>query len=69
LNFSVDGQLLLFTRDISGYQDGSGNYRQLDSHIFIYKLSDNTINDISSESEKAMGTNDLIHDFHLIMPR
>jgi Tol biopolymer transport system component len=59
LNFSVDGQLLLFTRDISGYQDGSGNYRQLDSHIFIYKLSDNTINDISSESEKAMGTNDL----------
>ncbi|MBP2619270.1 carboxypeptidase-like regulatory domain-containing protein [Chryseobacterium jejuense] len=59
LNFSVDGKLLLFTRDISGYQDGSGNYRQLDSHIFIYNLSDNTVNDISSESEKAMGTNDL----------
>src|SRR5690606_14937439 len=31
LNFSVDGQLLLYTRDISGYQDGSGNYRQLDT--------------------------------------
>ncbi|BAP30278.1 fibronectin type III [Chryseobacterium sp. StRB126] len=59
LNFSVDGKLLLFTRDISGYQDGSGNYRQLDSHIFIYNLTDNTVNDISSESEKALGTNDL----------
>ncbi|WP_336960824.1 carboxypeptidase-like regulatory domain-containing protein [Chryseobacterium contaminans] len=59
LNFSVDGQLLLFTRDVSDYQDGSGNYRQLDSHIFIYNLTSNAINDISSESEKAMGTNDL----------
>lgn len=59
LNFSVDGQLLLFTQDVSNYQDGSGNYRQLDSHIFIYNLSNNAVNDISSESEKAMGTNDL----------
>ncbi|RXM50210.1 MULTISPECIES: carboxypeptidase-like regulatory domain-containing protein [unclassified Chryseobacterium] len=59
LNFSVDGQLLLFTRDISDYQDGSGNYRQLDSHIFIYNLANNAVTDISSESEKAMGTNDL----------
>ncbi|OCA72697.1 hypothetical protein BBH99_02985 [Chryseobacterium contaminans] len=59
LNFSVDGQLLLFTYDVSDYQDGSGNYRQLDSHIFIYNLTSNAINDISSESEKAMGTNDL----------
>lgn len=59
LNFSVDGQLLLFTRDLSGYQDGSGNYRQLDSHIFIYNLTSNAISDISSESEKALGTNDL----------
>lgn len=59
LNFSVDGQLLLFTRDTSGYQDGSGNYRQLDSHIFIYNLTNNSISDISAESQKAMGTNDL----------
>lgn len=59
LNFSVDGQLLLFTRDISGYMDGSGNYRQLDSHIFIYNLTNNVISDISAESEKPMGTNDL----------
>ncbi|GEJ48105.1 carboxypeptidase-like regulatory domain-containing protein [Chryseobacterium sp. ON_d1] len=59
LNFSVDGQLLLFTRDVSGYLDGSGNYRQLDSHIFIYNLVTDVVNDISSESEKVMGTNDL----------
>ncbi|MFZ4930980.1 carboxypeptidase-like regulatory domain-containing protein [Chryseobacterium sp. Mn2064] len=59
LNFSIDGQLLLFTRDISGYQDGSGNYRQLDTHIFIYNLTNDTVNDISAESEKPMGTNDL----------
>ncbi|MGH1520408.1 carboxypeptidase-like regulatory domain-containing protein [Chryseobacterium sp. JK1] len=59
LNFSVDGHLLLFTRDISGYQDGSGNYRQLDTHIFIYNLTNDTVNDISVESEKPMGTNDL----------
>jgi hypothetical protein len=59
LNFSVDGQLLLFTRDISGYQDGSGNYRQLDSHIFIYNLTNDSLSDISAESEKAMGSNDL----------
>jgi hypothetical protein len=59
LNFSVDGQLLLFTRDISGYQDGSGNYRQLDSHIFIYNLVNDMVYDISDASEKPMGTNDL----------
>ncbi|MDR2235530.1 MAG: carboxypeptidase-like regulatory domain-containing protein [Chryseobacterium sp.] len=59
LNFSVDGQMLLFTRDLSGYQDGSGNYRQLDADIFIYHLVSDTMFDISSESEKPMGTNDL----------
>lgn len=59
LNFSVDGQLLLYTKDVSGYQDGSGNYRQLDSHIFIYNLTTNVTNDISSVSNKPLGTNDL----------
>ncbi len=59
LNFSVDGQMLVYTRDVSGYIDGSGNYRQLDSHIFVYNLLTDTTYDISSESEKAMGTNDL----------
>ncbi|SHK46344.1 carboxypeptidase-like regulatory domain-containing protein [Chryseobacterium polytrichastri] len=59
LNFSVDGQLLLYTKDISAYQDGSGNYRQLDSHIFIYNLTTNTNYDISAASQKPLGTNDL----------
>ncbi|WBX96351.1 carboxypeptidase-like regulatory domain-containing protein [Chryseobacterium gambrini] len=59
LNFSVDGQMLLYSRDISGYQDTSGNYRQLDSHVFVYNLTTNTNHDISVESDKVMGTNDL----------
>ncbi|MET3536022.1 carboxypeptidase-like regulatory domain-containing protein [Chryseobacterium limigenitum] len=59
LNFSVDGQLLLYTKDVSAYQDGSGNYRQLDSRIFIYNLTTNTTIDISTESDKPLGTNDL----------
>jgi len=59
LNFSVDGQLLLYTKDVSAYQDGSGNYRQLDSRIFIYNLATNATIDISTESDKPLGTNDL----------
>lgn len=57
LDFSVDGNHLVYSHDISGYQDG--NYRQLDSHVFIYNLLDNSIRDISIESEKLNGTNDL----------
>jgi len=57
LNFSVDGQKLLYTHDVSGYQDA--NYRQLDSHIFIYNLVNNTIIDASLQSDKPIGTNDL----------
>ena len=57
LNFSIDGQKLLYTHDVSGYQDS--NYRQLDSHIFIYNLINNTIIDASAESDKPIGTNDL----------
>ncbi|MDF2554092.1 MAG: hypothetical protein K0R77_3367 [Chryseobacterium sp.] len=56
LNFSVDGQKLLYTHDISGYQDS--NYRQLDSHVFIYNLVNNTMIDASLESDKPIGTND-----------
>lgn len=57
LNFSVDGQKLLYTRDVSGYQDS--NYRQLDSRIFIYNLVTDVILDVSTESDKPVGTNDL----------
>lgn len=57
LNFSVDGTKLLYTHDISGHQDS--NYRQLDSHIFIYDLQNNTATDLSLASEKPAGFNDL----------
>lgn len=57
LNFSVDGQKLLYTRDISGHEDA--NYRQLDTHVFIFDLASNTVLDVSANSEKPNGTNDL----------
>jgi len=57
LNFSVDNRYLLYSHDISGYQDS--NYRQLNSHIFIYNLTDDTVRDVSEESQKPNGTNDL----------
>lgn len=57
LNFSVDGNLLLYTYDISGHQDNS--YRQLNTHIFIYNLTNDVRTDISLASEKPDGSNDL----------
>ncbi len=57
LNFSVDGKFLVYSHDVSGYEDS--NYRQLDSHIFLYNLTDNTVRDLSTESSKPNGTNDL----------
>jgi len=59
LNLSVDGNRLLYTRDMSGFEDVSGNYRQLDTRIFVYDLTSNITYDISSESERPQGTNDL----------
>lgn len=56
LNFSVDGNYLLFTRDISGYQDN--NYRQLNNHVFVYNFTNDTVVDISNLSNKPNGTND-----------
>ncbi len=57
LNFSVDGNYILYTHDVSGYEDS--NYRQLDTHIFLYNLIDDTLRDLSTESEKPNGTTDL----------
>ncbi|WP_285268795.1 carboxypeptidase-like regulatory domain-containing protein [Kaistella rhinocerotis] len=57
LNFSVDGNLLLYTYDISGHQDN--NYRQLNTHIFIYNMQTGDVTDVSVASEKPDGTNDL----------
>lgn len=55
LNISVDNKLLLYTLDISEYQNV--NNRQLDTHIFIYNFSEATITDISLD--KDTGTIDI----------
>lgn len=55
LNISVDNKLLLYSYDISEFE--SPNNRQLDTHIFIYKFSDNSVVDVSSN--KPAGTLDL----------
>lgn len=57
LNFSVDGSKLLYTYDISGHQEA--NYRQLDTHMFIYNLVTDENIDLSVLSEKPDGSNDL----------
>ena len=55
LNFSVTGQKLIFTRDISGYENA--NYRQLDTRIYQYVFSSGIISDIGLD--KPSGTLDL----------
>ncbi|WP_234111593.1 carboxypeptidase-like regulatory domain-containing protein [Chryseobacterium sp. R2A-55] len=57
LNFSITGDKLLFTRDVSGYENE--NHRQLDSRIFLYDLTTNIATDLSQISKKPIGTNDL----------
>lgn len=55
LNFSITGQKLLYTRDVSGYENL--NYRQLDSKIFEYNFASGFSNQIVTD--KLPGTNDL----------
>lgn len=57
LDFSTNGQKLLYTHDVSGYQ--SSNYRQLDTRIFIYDLATNETVDLSELSQKPNGFLDL----------
>jgi Tol biopolymer transport system component len=55
LNFSVMGNKLIFTRDISGYENA--NYRQLDTRIYQYVFSTDATTDIGLD--KPSGTLDL----------
>lgn len=55
LNFSITGQKLLFTRDVSGFENP--DYRQLDSRIFQHIFSTNTTAEINTE--KPAGTVDI----------
>ncbi|GAB4289813.1 MAG: hypothetical protein Kow0098_07910 [Ignavibacteriaceae bacterium] len=53
--FSIDGQSIIFTQDLSGFESPTG--RQLDAHIIHKNLISLTETDISVE--KPSGTNDL----------
>jgi len=55
IDFSIDGNRVLYTRDVTGIENAE--YRQLDSRIFEYDLTDATATEI--DTGKAAGTNDL----------
>ncbi|WP_394774704.1 carboxypeptidase regulatory-like domain-containing protein [Flavobacterium sp.] len=55
LNFSITGQKLVYTKDLSGFENL--NYRQLDSRIFEYSFASGLSTQIITE--KISGTNDL----------
>lgn len=55
LNISIDNKLLLFTYDISGYENTDN--RQLNTHLFIHDFNSGTSLDLSEN--KLAGTNDL----------
>lgn len=55
LDFSIDGNRVLFTRDSTGIENTE--YRQLDSRIYEYDLTALTTTEI--ETSKEAGTNDL----------
>ena len=55
IDFSADGTKVLYTRDVSGFENAF--YRQLDSRIFIYDI----VNDetVEVDTDKPSGFNDL----------
>ena len=55
LNISVDNKLLVYTQDVSGYENS--NNRQLDSNIYLYEFATAVSTNISIN--KVLGTNDL----------
>lgn len=55
LDINFDGSQILYSRDISGAENS--NYRQLNSHLFIYNTADESVVDVSAD--KPSGFNDL----------
>lgn len=55
LDYSLDGNKILYTRDVSGTENAQ--YRQLDSRIFEYDLTSNTSTEI--DTQKPTGFNNL----------
>ncbi len=65
-SFSIDGQEVLYTHDVSGYEDSEG--RMLNSHIFEININtkqsvDLSVNTQYSADSKPDGTNDLYPRF------
>lgn len=54
-SFSIDGKSILYTYDVSGFENQEG--RQIDAQLFIYDSETRTTTSYSKE--KAPGTNDL----------
>ena len=59
--FSLDGNRILYTHDVTGYEAADG--RQLAAHIFEKNLTNNIATDLSEESDILSGTNDLDADY------
>ena len=59
LQFSIDGNFVLYTHDVSEFENAAG--RQLDAHVFIKNLENNVTFDLSGIEfrGKEAGTNDL----------
>ena len=55
LNISFNMETIIYTHDVSEFEND--NYRQLDSHVFLYNLNDDSIVDLSEDKEN--GFNDL----------
>jgi TolB protein len=45
--WSIDESQIMYTYDVSGFEDPNGEGRQLDARVFILNLSDTTTTDIS----------------------
>jgi TolB protein len=72
-SFSLDGQRVMYTRDVAGFDATSG--RQIDAHIFTQRLDGTGMVDVSQSTStvigKPAGTNDLFprfspDSFHII---
>src|SRR5690606_3344236 len=61
LDWNITGDKLLYTHDVSGYQDSE--FRQLDTRIFMYDFNDQSSTDFSELSSKPIGTIDLDPQF------
>lgn len=60
--FSIDGNFIVYSKDVNAYRNDEG--RQLDARIFIYEFASKTSKDYSGKDanangSKPMGTNDL----------